>query len=611
MIGVGCIPPKTAIQGPRFVVELASVYCCAVSDGPGTTETFGALVTRAGRRRPAYFMLRDTNLIHQDMESENAKRGRWNVAHNAGIVSLAVMASRVLGLVRDQVFAILFGAGFHFDAFLTAFRIPNLLRDLFAEGALSAAFVTTFSQVLATRGEKEAIRLSNRVATLMTLVITAISLIAWWYAPAIVQLLAPGFFDVPGKAELTVKLTRIMIPFLLFIALAAQAMGILNARGRFGIPALASAFFNIGSIVGGLLLGFLVGPAIGLSGIEGMAYGTLIGGFLQFAVQWPSLLRTGFSYRPMISLRDPGVRQIFSLMGPAIIGTAAVQVNVFVNTNFASSIIDPGTGAVANGPVSWLSYAFRFMQFPIGVFGVAIATAALPPLSRSSAQTDYNEFRRTLAHSLALVFLLCVPSAVGLAVLGRPIVALIFQYGRFTAFDTVQTGDALAAYSIGLAGYAAVKVLSPAFYALGDARTPMLISLGSIAVNYVMNSLLVGPFGHVGLAFSTSTVALVNFILLAFLIRRRIGGLEGSRLGMTLLRICVASIPMAAVAWLVNTFCMTLPLIGIVLKLVSVSASITLAAIIFYGACRLFRVDGLDEAIEAVAGRFLRVLRRK
>ena len=203
-----------------------------------------------------------------------------------------------------------------------------------------------------------------------------------------------------------------------------------------------------------------------------MAFGTLIGGFFQFAVQWPSLIRTGFSYRPMISLSDPGVRQIFSLMGPAIIGTAAVQINVFVNTNFASSIIDPATGVVANGPVSWLSYAFRFMQFPIGVFGVAIATAALPPLSRSSAQTDYSEFRQTLAHSLALVFLLCVPSAVGLAVFGRPIVALIFEHGRFTAFDTVQTGDALAAYSIGLAGYAAVKVLSPAFYALKRCSDP-------------------------------------------------------------------------------------------------------------------------------------------
>ena len=546
-----------------------------------------------------------------NMEAENAGRERPNVARNAGMVSLAVMASRVLGLVRDQVFAIFFGAGFYYDAFLTAFRIPNLLRDLFAEGALSAAFVTTFTQVLATKGEKEAILLSNRVATLLIVLIAVISIIGWWYAPAIVQVLAPGFYDVPGKAEITIQLTRIMIPFLLLVALAAQAMGILNARGRFGIPALASAFFNIGSIVGGLLLGFVLGPAIGLSAIAGMAYGTVIGGFLQFAVQWPSLVRTGFSYRPMISISDPGVRQIFRLMGPAIIGTAAVQINVFVNTNFASSIIDPATGAVANGPVSWLSYAFRFMQFPIGVFGVAIATASLPPLSRSSAQADYNVFRQVLAHSLGLVFLLCVPSAVGLAVLGRPIVALIFEHGRFTAFDTAQTGDALAAYSIGLAGYAAVKVLSPAFYALGDARTPMLISLGSIALNYVMNSLLVGPLGHVGLAFSTSTVALANFILLALFMRRRIGRLDGSRLGMTLLRICAASAAMAAAAWLGSEFCASLPLAGITLRLVRVSVSMFLAAVVFYAACRMFHVEELEEAIDAVAGRFLRVLRRK
>jgi putative peptidoglycan lipid II flippase len=545
------------------------------------------------------------------MESQNSEHGRRSVARNAGVVSVAVMGSRVLGLVRDQVFAIFFGAGLHYDAFLAAFRIPNLLRDLFAEGALSAAFVTTFTQVLATKGHDEAIRLSNRVASLIILVITAIAVIGWWYAPAIVRILAPGFYDVPGKAELTITLTRIMIPFLLFVALAAQAMGILNALGRFGIPAFASAFFNVGSIVGGLLLGFVVGPALGLSAIEGMAYGTLLGGFLQFAVQWPSLLRVGFSYRPMISLSDPGVRQIFRLMGPAILGTAAVQINVLVNTNFASAIVDPATGAIANGPVSWLSYAFRFMQFPIGVFGVAIATAALPPLSRSSAQADYPEFRKTLAHALALVFLLCIPSAVGLAVLGRPIVALIFEHGRFTAFDTVQTGDALAAYAIGLAGYAALKVLSPAFYALGDARTPMLISLVSIAVNYVMNSLLVGSFGHVGLAFSTSTVALINFLLLALFMRRRVGPLEGSGLGSKLLKIVAASIPLAVVAWLVNEWCGSLPLAGILLKLVSVLASITLAAIVFYAACRLLRVAELDEALDAVAGRFLRVLRRK
>lgn len=547
----------------------------------------------------------------QVTEGDNRERARPDVSRNAGIVSLAVMASRVLGLVRDQVFAVFFGAGFHYDAFLTAFRIPNLLRDLFAEGALSAAFVTTFTQVFETKGEKEAVRLSNRVATLLIIVITGISLIAWWHAPAIVEVLAPGFFAVPGKADLTIKLTRIMIPFLLLIALSAQAMGILNARNYFGIPALASAFFNIGSIVGGLLLGFVLGPAFGLSAIEGMAYGTLIGGFLQFAVQWPSLIRAGFSYRPMISISDPGMRQIIRLMGPAVIGTAAVQINVFVNTNFASSIIDPATGAVANGPVSWLSYAFRFMQFPIGVFGVAIATAALPPLSRSSAQQDYDEFRRTLVHALALVFVLCVPSAIGLAVLGRPIVALIFEHGRFTAFDTMQTGNALAAYAFGLAGYAAVKVLSPAFYALGDARTPMLISLGSIAVNYFLNALLVGPFGHVGLAFSTSAVALINFVLLALFIRRRLGPLEGRRLGLTLLRICAASIAMGTIAWAASALCAALPLAGLALHFTQVSLSIVLALVVFYIACRLLRVDELDEAVNVIGGRFLRALRRK
>jgi putative peptidoglycan lipid II flippase len=506
---------------------------------------------------------------------------------------------------------VLFGAGLQYDAFLTAFRIPNLLRDLFAEGALSAAFVTTFTQVLETKGEREAFRLSNRVATALIFVLGIICVIGWIFAPSIVNLLAPGFFDVPGKAELTVHLTRIMIPFLLLIALAAKAMGILNARNNFAVPALAPVFFNLGSILGGLFLGYSAGPLLGLTPIEGMAFGTLVGGFLQFAVQWPSLRRAGFRYRPMLSLSDPGVRQIMSLMGPAIIGTAAVQINVFVNTNFASSIIDPATGAVANGPVSWLSYAFRFMQFPIGIFGVAVATATLPPLSRSIAREDTNEFRQTLAHGLALVFLLCIPSAAGLAVLGRPIVALIFEHGKFTSFDTVQTANALAAYSLGLAGYAAVKVLSPAFYALNDARTPMLISLASIAVNYIMNSILVGPFGHVGLAFSTSTVALVNALLLALFMRRRLGRLEGARLSSTILRICSASIAMAAAAGLVSTFVLTLPLHGTALQLVRVAASMTLAAVVFYLSCRALRIEELSEAADAIAGRFLRLIGRK
>ena len=545
------------------------------------------------------------------MHEDRAQHGRASVARNAGVISLAVTASRVLGLVRDQVFAALFGAGLQYDAFLTAFRIPNLLRDLFAEGALSAAFVTTFTQVQQTKGSEEAFRLSNRVATALMLVLSAICVVGWIFARSIVYWLAPGFYDVPDKAELTIHLTRIMIPFLLLIALAAKAMGILNARNKFAIPAIAPVFFNLGSVIGGLFLGFTVGPSLGLSPIEGMAFGTLVGGFLQFAVQWPSLRRAGFRYRPMLDFYDPGVRQIMRLMGPAIIGTAAVQINVFVNTNFASEIVDPATGAVLNGPVSWLSYAFRFMQFPIGVFGVAIATAALPPLSRSTSNPDYVEFRQTLAHSLALVFLLCIPSAVGLVVLGRPIVALVFEHGKFTSFDTVQTANALAAYSLGLAGYAAVKVLSPAFYALNDARTPMLISVGSIVVNFVMNSLLVGPFGHVGLAFSTSTVALVNFLLLAVFMRRRLGRLGGRRLAATVFRVIAASCGMAAGAWFASELLSWLPLRGLGLHLLQVSAALALAAVIFYASCRLLGVEELDDAVNALGSRFVRIVRRR
>lgn len=534
------------------------------------------------------------------------------IARNAGVVSLAVMASRVLGLVRDQVFAAFFGAGLQYDAFLTAFRIPNLLRDLFAEGALSAAFVTTFSQVLESKGKDEAERLSNRVATAMVLVIGAISIVAWFYASAIVYWLAPGFFAVPGKGELTVYLTRIMIPFLLLVALAAQAMGILNANNRFAIPSLASAFFNIGSIAGGLALGFWLAPSIGISAIEGMAYGTLIGGFLQFAVQWPSLRRLGFRYRPMLDVADPGLRQIVMLMAPAIVGVAAVQINVFVNTNFASAIVDATTGRVLNGPVSWLNYAFRFMQFPIGVFGIAIATATLPALSRSAARENIAEFRETLTHSLVLTFLLCVPSAFGLIVLGRPIVALIFEHGKFTSFDTVQTADALAAYSVGLAGYAAVKVLSPAFYALKDARTPMLVSVGSIAVNYYMNSLLVQRYGHVGLALSTSVVALVNFILLLFFLRRKLGRVEGRYLIRTFVKICLASFVMAIIAWLVNwRIGVQLPVRGVMLRAIQVPAAISAAAASFYFLCRWLGLKEVDETVRALGGRFVNRFSRR
>ena len=275
------------------------------------------------------------------------------------------------------------------------------------------------------------------------------------------------------------------------MALAAQAMGVLNACNRFAVPALASTFFNIGSVAFGLALGYWLGPMLGIEPITGMAIGVVLGGALQLAWQIPSLRSEGFGFHPAFDWSHPGLRHIIRLMGPAILGNAAVQINVMVNTNFASRI--PG-----NGPVSWLGYAFRFMQLPLGLFGVAIASATLPSISRSAGAGNFDEFRRTLSRSLGMVFLLTLPSSIGLIVLGDTMIGAIYQGGKFQAFDTQQTALALSCYAVGLAGYSALKVLNPAFYALHDARTPMLISLISIAINYATASLLLGrtSLGH-------------------------------------------------------------------------------------------------------------------
>jgi len=544
------------------------------------------------------------------IEKQAAQPKRTSVARSAGIVSLAVMASRILGLVREMVFAYFFGASKSFanDAYVIAFRIPNLLRDLFAEGALSSAFVPVFLDYLVNKDEKEAFRLSNLVATGLIVVLGLFVLFGIVFAEPLVALIAPGFQTDPAKFELTVRLTRIMMPFILLVALAAQAMGILNARDRFGIPALSSSFFNIGSIIGGLsAAAFLADPTLSnpiraivdrpTEAIVGMAYGVLIGGFMQYAVQWPSLRRAGFKYRPMLSFSDPGVRRMFGLMGPAVIGGAAVQVNVLINSNFASNI--PGTG-----PVSWLSYAFRLMQFPIGVFGVAIATATLPAISRSAARKDEADFRHTLASSMRLAFLLTIPSAVGLIALGQPIIALIYERGHFGPTDTEHTAAALSFFAIGLTGYAAIKILAPAFYALGDSRTPMIISLASMLTNFVMNWSLVGVLQERGLALSTSTVALANCGLLYFIMRKRIKGLEGRRTAVAMTKILVASAAMGAVCWVVSRSAGHLLGTSFGARLVNVAVSVAVGAGLFYLIASLLGVEELKAATSALTGRF-------
>jgi len=325
-----------------------------------------------------------------------------SVVRSAGIVSVAVATSRLTGLVREMVMARLFGAGFVYDAFLLGFRIPNLTRDLFAEGALSSPFVPIFTQTLAQKGRKEAAILSNLVATAIILLVGSFCALGVIFSPVLVDVMAAGFRHVPGKFELAVRMTRIMFPFLLLVALAAQAMGILNACNRFAVPALSSTMFNLGSVVFGLALGLWLGPLLGIEPITGMAIGVVLGGALQLLCQVPSLRSEGFHFRPSFDWNHPGLQHIIRLMGPAMLGNAAVQINVMVNTNFASQI--PG-----NGPVSWLGYAFRFMQLPMGLFGVAIASATLPSISRSAGAGNMDEFRRTLSRSLGMVFLLTLP----------------------------------------------------------------------------------------------------------------------------------------------------------------------------------------------------------
>ncbi|MEX2300121.1 MAG: murein biosynthesis integral membrane protein MurJ [Bryobacterales bacterium] len=537
-------------------------------------------------------------------ETPQHKSTHAGIVRSAGIVSAAVLLSRITGLVREVVLAHFFGASMVFDAFLAAFRIPNLMRDLLAEGALSAAFVTTFSQELSSKGDEAAFRLSNLLASVLVPMLAVLCLFGVIFAPQLVDVMFPGFGEVPGKKELTVQLARIMMPFLLFIALAAKAMGVLNAKGRFGLPALASAFFNITSLAVGLSVGFLLGPRLGFEPITGMAVGTLLGGLVQYICQVPSMRRIGLRFRPIFDLSDPGLRQVMRLMGPAILGAGAVQINIVVNSIFASQITN-AAGVVIDGPVSWLGYAFRFMQLPLGLFGVAIASATLPAISRSAVEGRIADFRDTLSRSLGLVFLFTIPSAAGLVVLSRPIIGLLFQRGEFTATDTEQTAVALSYYCVGLAGYAAIKVLTPAYYALNDVRIPVLTSIVSIAVNYILNwgFIRILGWGHAGLAFSTSLVATCNFLVLFWLMRNKAGGIDGRRLLASVVKISVASALMAAACWLCYAAIeQRLGESGLG-RLVVVMVALPLGLFVLYGACRWMKVNELNAARQAVLDR--------
>src|SRR6266536_653090 len=521
-----------------------------------------------------------------------------------GIVGIAILCSRVLGLIREVVIAALFGATRNMDAFLTAFRAPNMLRDLFAEGALSTAFVTTFSRRIATEGDKSAWRLASKVATLTLVFMSVLTLLGIVFAPVLIKILAPGF--PVEKAELTILLTRIMFPFILLVSLAALAMGMLNAKHVFGMPAMASSFFNLGSIIGGVAFCYWLDPQpnwrhphFGERGLVGLSIATLIGGFLQLVVQFPALRRVGFKLRPDFNWRDSGVRTILILMGPATIAASAVQINVAVNSGFAS--------ALGDGPMTWLNIAFRLMQLPLGIFGVAVGTVTLPLVSRTAALGDIPAFRSALAHAMRLVVLLTIPAAIGLIILARPIISVIYEHGRFDAHATEQTAAALQFYAIGLAAYSAVKVLAPAFYALDKKYLPMLVSIFSIIINFALNWFFMFKMklGHRGLALSTSLVAVTNFLLLYIMMRRYAGWLETGAMLKLLSKLLVAGAVLAAICWLALQFLFA-P--GVRLpewqKILEVTITIALAAAAFFGAAFLLRVNEVREVFDLVSRKF-------
>ena len=520
-------------------------------------------------------------------------------AKAAGVVGLAVLCSRVLGLARDQIFAALFGGGKMLDAFTMAFRIPNLLRDLFAEGALSTAFITTFTKTTAVEGEQAAWRLADKVATLALIFMSAISLLGILTAPWLVSALAPGFTG--DKAELTITLTRIMYPFILLVSLAALVMGMLNARGVFGIPAMASSFFNLGSIIAGVSLGWWLDPHFGPRALMGFAIATLIGGGLQFAVQLPALRRLGYHFRLDFQWRDKGVKAILRLMGPSVIAASTTQVNVLINSVFASELGD--------GPTGWLQFAFRLMQLPLGIFGVALGTVSLPLLARLAATGNVMGFRGELARGMRLAFLLTIPSSVGLIMLAEPIMSVIYQHRKFGVHDTVEAAGALRFYALGLCGYAALKILVNAFYAVDKRKTPMVVSFIAVALNLILNWLftLQLGWGHRGLAFATACIATTNFLILYLLMRRHLGMLESRALLSMFTKVLLASAALAAICWLGSHFLLSnwatqpfWPKFGALFLVIAVAGGA------FFGCALALQIGELHDITQAVRRRFRR-----
>jgi len=459
-----------------------------------------------------------------------------NLLKSLVTVSGMTMISRILGFVRDAVIARAFGAGLYTDAFFVAFRLPNLLRRVFAEGAFSQAFVPILAEYKTRRGQEDTKLLVDRVSALLALALFAVTVLGILAAPFIIYVTAPGFANVPEKYDVTVALLRVTFPYILFISLASLAGAILNSYGRFAIPAFTPTLLNVAFIVFALWLAPYFDPPV-----MALAWAVFAGGILQLAFQLPHLAKLGLLPRPRLQLRDPGVWRILKLMGPAIFGVSISQISLLINTIFASFLI--------TGSVSWLYYADRLMEFPTGVLGVALGTILLPSLSRSHALESAEEYSRLLDWGLRLTLLLALPSALALAILSVPLIATLFHHGEFSAHDVRMSSQALIAYSVGLIGLILVKVLAPGFYARQNIKTPVKIGLITLGLTQLMNLAFIYPLRHAGLALAIGLGACINAALLYRALRRSGGYRPQPGWGRFARQLIVALAAMGAVLW--------------------------------------------------------------
>lgn len=461
---------------------------------------------------------------------------RKGILKAAGVLGSATILSRIMGMVRDMVTSRLFGAGMATDAFFAAFQIPNLLRRFFAEGALTAAFVPTFSETLVKEGEQQARELANLCFTLLFIVTAMVTLLGIIFSPAIIGLMFPGFAAIPGKFELAVLLNRVMFPYLFFISLVALCMGILNTLRHFFTPAISTVFLNITMIVCALVLRpFYQYP------ITALAVGVVIGGLLQLALQLPVLWKKGYPIKPRFAFNNAKLIKITLLMLPATVGVGVYYLNITVGNILASLL--------PQGSISYLYYAQRLFEFPQGVFTVSVAQAVLPAMSRQAAEGDLPAMKDSLNYGIRLTLFVTIPALVGLSVCAEPLMSLLFMGGQFDHAMALQSARALVFYSLGLSCVALVRVLAPAFYALQDTKTPVITAFVAFLLNLGFSLWLMGPMLHSGLALASSLAAFGNMFLLFWLLRRKVGLLGGRRLLRTAIASAMASVPMGMVAW--------------------------------------------------------------